>query len=98
MTIDTDLEAIYADDAIACDLRRNEDAGTFRGIVSEADQEALQGYVVGAATELRWITAAVTLQEGDTVTDGVRTWRVARDGRRVLDGKESLTYLTETTV
>lgn len=111
MPTDMDLQPFYGPDSpFAVDLVRQGAGDTvpFRGIVSEADQEAMQGYIVGTAVELRWPTAAATLKEGDTVaevqrdpvTDEIlatlRTFRVARDGRRVLDGLESLTYLTDT--
>lgn len=67
----------------------------FNGILSEADEEMLQGYVTGAVREIRWPTAAATLFEGQLVTAGAATWRVLRDGRKVNDGAESQTYLVE---
>jgi hypothetical protein len=109
-TIPADLLPFYGLDCpFAVDLVRQGglEPVPFRGIVSEADAEAMQGYIVGAAVEIRWPTAAATLKEGDQVDqvrrdaatgailETLRTFRVARDGRRVLDGLESLTYLTE---
>ena len=67
----------------------------FTGILSEVDEEMLQGYVVGTVREIRWPTAAATLLEGQLITAGAATWRVLRDGRKVNDGAESLTYLVE---
>lgn len=67
----------------------------FVGILSEADEEMLQGYVVGTVREIRWPTAAATLLEGQLITAGAATWRVLRDGRKVNDGAESITHLVE---
>lgn len=66
----------------------------FAGILAEVDEEALAGNIVGPVRELRYPTASVTLTEGDHVTDGTTTWRVLRAGRVVLDGAESVCYLT----
>jgi len=102
--IDADLLPFYGPDSpFAVDLVRlaEADSTPFRGVLNEVDEEAMQGFIVGAASELRWPTSAVRLREGDTVdqvdAEGatVRSFRVARDGRRVLDGRESMTYLTE---
>lgn len=65
----------------------------FAAIMAEVDEEALQGFVVGAVRELRYPTAAATLEEGDLLTDGTHTWRVLRAGRVVLDGSESGCYI-----
>lgn len=74
---------------------------SFAAIVSEVDEEALQGYVVGSVRELRWPTAAATLPEGQLISAAAGpwagTWRVLRDGRKVVDGAESVTYITTTT-
>lgn len=68
----------------------------FDAILSEADEEMLQGYVVGTVREIRWPTAAATLLEGQMINTGpTTTWRVLRDGRKVNDGAESITYLVE---
>lgn len=81
----------------------------FRGVLSEADQEAFQGYIAATVAELRWPTGTATLSEGDSVAQvsldpatgeilaTVRTFRVTREGRRVIDGLESLALLTEQT-
>lgn len=105
------LQPFYGPDGLdAVDLVRQGlgEPVPFRGLVNEADAEAMQGYIVGAAVELRWPTASATLKEGDTVAEvqldpatgeilaTLRTYRVARDGRRIIDGLESMTYLTET--
>ena len=73
----------------------------FRGIVNERDEEGMQGNVIGAAFELLWPSESVTLTEGDhvAIVDAagavLRRFRVARDGRRFNDGRESTTYLSE---
>lgn len=66
----------------------------FAGILAEVDEEALAGNMVGTVREVRYPTAAVTLEEGDLISDGTTTWRVLRAGRMVLDGAESVAYLT----
>lgn len=97
-----DLEPFYgAESPFAVDLVRQGDGEPFRGVLSEADQEGYQGFIVGTVVEIRWPTGTATLREGDSVTELdaaaaiVRTFRVAREGRRVIDGRESLAYLTE---
>jgi hypothetical protein len=107
-TITPDLEPFYGPDSpFAVDLVRQAPGAPveFRGIVSEADQEAYDGLIVGTVVEVRWPTG-MTLTEGDTVAEvekdaagaivrTVRTFRVTRSGRRVIDGFESLAYMTE---
>lgn len=97
---DEDLSVFYDTDDFGCECTRTrgqEAPVTFAAILSVADEEALQGYVVSAVRELRYVTAAVTLLEGDVVAIGADTWRVLREGRRVNDGAESVALLTLTT-
>lgn len=108
--MDPELEPFYgADSPFASDLVRQApgEPVAFRGVLSQADEEALQGLIVGTTTELRWPTADATLKEGQILAEvqrdpatgeivaTLRTFRVIRDGRRVIDGRESVTYLTE---
>jgi len=65
----------------------------FPAILSEVDQELLQDYAVATVREIQFPTAAVTLRTDDLVNDGTSNWRVLRDGRRVVDGAESQTYI-----
>lgn len=97
--ITDDLASVfYSTDDFATALNKVE-AGAlvlpgFAGILAEVDEEGLQGFVVGTVRELRYPTAAATLTEGEQITDGTTTWRVLRAGRVVLDGTESVCYLT----
>ena len=106
-----DLSIFYnaSEFAVTCQKQANgAPAGAaFSALLSEADEEAMQGYVVGTVRELRYPTAAVTLQKGDLLTSQynaagatpgpVASWRVLREGYRVNDGAESVAYLTTTT-
>lgn len=66
----------------------------FAAILGELDDEALAGNMVGAVREVRYPTASAVLAEGELIGDGTTTWRVLRAGRLVLDGSESVAYLT----
>lgn len=74
----------------------------FSGILSEVDEELLQGYVVGTVRELRYPTAAATLRRGDQLDQLVDdpesasvavAWKCHADPRRENDGRESVVYL-----
>lgn len=79
---------------------------SFTAILSQVDEEGMQGYAVGTARELRFPSAAATLQKdaqittqanADAGTPGpVLTWRVLRESHLVNDGAESVAYLTAT--
>lgn len=98
--IDEDLAAVYYSDDFATDFQvQGQAAPPFPAILGEADQEALQGYAVGTVHMLHYATAAATLSEGDHITSthpqhGPRVWRILRAPRLVLDGAESVAYLT----
>lgn len=97
--IDDDLISVFFDtDDFARQLHKLVDGAPalpgFAAIMAQADEEALQGFMVGTVRELRYATAAATLEEGDLISDGTTTWRVLRAGRLVLDGAESVCYLT----
>ncbi|MBE2261574.1 MAG: hypothetical protein IAE92_02460 [Burkholderiaceae bacterium] len=101
--LDTEDLALYFDTgdfATALHMVRGGAAPVaFAGILSAVDEEGAQGYFVGQVAELRYPANAVTLLEGDTVsgvdpaTGVATTWRVLREGRRVLDGLECFTFL-----
>jgi hypothetical protein len=96
--IEDDLSSVFFDtDDFATALQKVVDGlpvlPGFAGIMAEADEEALQGFVVGTVRQLHYPTAAATLEEGDLLTDGTTTWRVLRPGRVLLDGAESGCYL-----
>jgi len=64
----------------------------FAGIVSHADEDALDMHAIGAVHRLSYATAAVDLEAGDLVwAEGV-CWRVRRVDR-VNDGSESVALL-----
>ncbi len=75
----------------------------FPGMLAVADAAVFDGQVVAGVQQLRFPTAAADLQQEDTVltqrllADGAysapQTWRVLRTPERVVDGKESLTFL-----
>jgi len=93
---DTDLSAVfYSADAGAVEftLVGSAPVQTFWAHVGQENEEALQGYAVGAVRLIQYPTAAIVLVEGDEISDGTTTWRVLRDPRRLNDGAESQTYL-----
>lgn len=106
--IDDDLDIFYDTDdfAVTCHVLVNGAPvlPAFPAILSQVDEEVLQGYVVGTVRELRYPAAAATLlkearittqSNADAAIPGpVSNWRVLRDARLVNDGTESLCYLT----
>jgi hypothetical protein len=98
---DEDLDVFFDTDDFAAEftLVGSDPVLTFPAITGSADEEALQGFVVGTERQLRWPTSAATLQQDQLLTsldvDGVtvNTWRVLRDGRQVNDGAESITFI-----
>jgi len=98
---DEDLSVFFSADEFATEftLVGSDPAHSFPAIVGEADEEALQGFVVGTERKLQWPTAAATLQQDQILSsldaDGttVNLWRVVRDGRQISDGAESVTFI-----
>ena len=63
-------------------------AATFDAIQGVQDVEALQGYALSADTEITYPTEAVTLKEGQHLTQAgsATVWRVRREPQRSGDG------------
>lgn len=77
----------------------------FRGILSTVDEDRYGGQVMAGVTVLHYPTAAASLRAGDMVTTQVATvppavpaapvtWTVHRSPERLVDGAESMCYLT----
>jgi hypothetical protein len=98
---DEDLDVFFDTDDSAAEftLVGSEPVLTFPAITGSADEEALQGFVVGTERKLQWPTAAATLRQDQILSsldaDGttVNLWRVVRDGRQISDGAESVTFI-----
>jgi hypothetical protein len=105
---DDDLSVFYDTDEFAVTCHKLVDGApvlpSFAAILSQADEEGMQGYAVGTARELRFPAAAATLPKdarlttqanaGAATPGPVLTWRVIREGYLVNDGAESVAYLT----
>lgn len=95
--LDEDISVFYDDFATEFSLGGSSPAVTFQAIVGEVDEDALDGYVSGTERQIRWPTPWATLTKGQTLTVAsgpyTGTWRVLRDGVKVNDGRESVSYI-----
>lgn len=103
---DDELDVFYGDDfTVACTRSRPGDSDVqFRGILSTVDEALFERQVTAGEHQLQFPTSAVELRPKDVVRT-VRTteagtvlpaqvWRVLRSPERVVDGAESIVYLT----
>lgn len=79
----------------------------FKGVLSTVDDDRFGGQVMAGVNVLHYATAAATVRQGDTIVTqklvppnatppAPVTWRVHRSPERVVDGAESVCYLSPT--
>jgi hypothetical protein len=104
---DDDLADFYdeADFALACTRQRpGVDDAQFSGILAVIDADQFDGHAVLGQHRLQYPTAAADLATGDVLRTQRQDsagellpeegWRVLRSPERVVDGRESVVYLT----
>lgn len=104
---DADELAIFYNDevTVACTRSRpGEDDAAFAGILAVVDADAFDGTAMLGQHRLQYPTAAASLAPEDVLrtqrrnADGTlqeaQVWRVLRSPERVVDGAESVVYLT----
>lgn len=104
---DDELDVFYDEDdfAVLCTRSRpGDDDAQFSGILAVIDADQFDGHAVLGMQRLQFPTAAADLQPEDALItqrraeDGTllppEAWRVHRTPERVVDGAESIVYLT----
>lgn len=106
MFADDELEVFYNDETtVVCTRSRpGEDDAEFAGILAVVDADQFDNTAMLGQHRLQYPTAAASLEPQDVLrtqrrnADGTlqdaEVWRVLRSPERVVDGAESIVYLT----
>lgn len=68
-------------------------ATTFKGIFDMPDQVTLDNELITTEYVLTYLTAAVSMTDGDSITVDGASYKVSGDTRKIDDGKFSRAYL-----